>query len=330
SILDPHIAGTSMIHVAAPHFLWLFGVRYAAHQLNLWPRVSLPETFPTLRWTGQVGDASVFWVWGSRVFVRDTSADKLSTRAIPCVFLGFPPDAPGWQSVPFYRLFPYRSTPPPPSPLFLAPGPPPVYPFPPQGPASSGISQIDPLSGTMPIEVAGESGATRGNASGGAESGGAEPGGGESEGTGSGGAEPGGAEPEGVEPGAAESEVAESGGAALSRGPSGASPRLSPRPEPLSPLQLREWLVRRARLWGGAARAGATGDTGAGGTGGTLAAGHGGACTRGTGAAGVGGVGGAGARDPTEPGAARAGGTGAGGLGAGGAGAGGAGAGGTS
>ncbi|CAI7792558.1 unnamed protein product [Closterium sp. NIES-53] len=36
-------------------------------------------------------------VWGSRAFVCDTSADKLSPRAIPCVFLGFVPDAPGWQ-----------------------------------------------------------------------------------------------------------------------------------------------------------------------------------------------------------------------------------------
>ncbi|CAI7776656.1 unnamed protein product [Closterium sp. NIES-54] len=54
------VAHTSMIHAAAPHFLWPFAVRYAAHQLNLWPRVSLPETSPTLRWTGKVGDASVF------------------------------------------------------------------------------------------------------------------------------------------------------------------------------------------------------------------------------------------------------------------------------
>ncbi|CAI7837937.1 unnamed protein product, partial [Closterium sp. NIES-53] len=91
------VACTSMIQAAAPHFLWPFVVRYAAHQLNLWPRVSLPETLPTLRWTGKVGDASVFRVWGSRAFVRDTSADKLSSRAIPCVLLGFPPDAPGWQ-----------------------------------------------------------------------------------------------------------------------------------------------------------------------------------------------------------------------------------------
>ncbi|CAI7923551.1 unnamed protein product [Closterium sp. NIES-53] len=124
------VARTSMIHAAAPHFLWPFAVQYAAHQINLQPRVSLPETSPTLRWTGQVGDASAFRVWGSRAFVRDLSADKLSSRAVPCAFLGFPPDAPGWQfyhptsrrvlssqdvtfdeSVPYYRLFPYRTTP---------------------------------------------------------------------------------------------------------------------------------------------------------------------------------------------------------------------------
>ncbi|CAI7907060.1 unnamed protein product, partial [Closterium sp. NIES-54] len=46
------VARTSMIHAAAPHFLWPFAVRYAAHQLNLWPRVSLPETLPTLRCVG--------------------------------------------------------------------------------------------------------------------------------------------------------------------------------------------------------------------------------------------------------------------------------------
>ncbi|CAI7927359.1 unnamed protein product [Closterium sp. NIES-54] len=79
------VARTSMIHAVAPHFLWPFAVRYAAHQLNLWPHVSLPETSPTLRWTGKVGDPSVFRVWGSHAFVRDTSAEKLSARAIPCV-----------------------------------------------------------------------------------------------------------------------------------------------------------------------------------------------------------------------------------------------------
>ncbi|CAI7903774.1 unnamed protein product, partial [Closterium sp. NIES-54] len=88
------VARTSMIHAAAPHFLWPFAVWYAAHQLNLWPRVSLPETSSTLRWTGKVGDALVFRVWGSCAFVRDTSVDKLSARAIPCFFLGFPQDTP--------------------------------------------------------------------------------------------------------------------------------------------------------------------------------------------------------------------------------------------
>ncbi|CAI7831863.1 unnamed protein product, partial [Closterium sp. NIES-53] len=135
------VARTSMIHAAAPHFLSPFAVQYAAHQLYLQPRVSLPETSPTLRWTGKVGDASAFRVWGSRAFVRDLSADKLSPCAVPCVFLGFPPDAPGWQfyhptsrrvlssqdvtfdeSVPYYRLFPYRTAPLPPPPLFVAPG----------------------------------------------------------------------------------------------------------------------------------------------------------------------------------------------------------------
>ncbi|CAI7745717.1 unnamed protein product [Closterium sp. NIES-53] len=346
------VARTSMIHAAAPHFLWPFAVWYAAHQLNLWPRVSLPETSPTLRWTGKVGDALVFRVWGSRAFVRDTFADKLSPCAIPCV-LGFVPDAPGWQlyhptscrvfpsqdvmfdeSVPFYRLFRYVSAPPPPLPLFLAPGPPPVDPLPPQGPAPLGVSQVDPLPSPAPVQVAVGSGAARGAASGGAASGGAEPGGAESEGAKTGGAEtrgvetgggePGGAEPEGVEPGGAalegaESEGVEPQGAASSGGSAGASPRLCPQ-------QLHEWFVRRARLWSGATGAGGVGAAGDGGagvaagagvTGGTTTAGPGGARTRGTRAAGTGGVEGAGAGDPTESGATNAGGSG---VGAGGAG----------
>ncbi|CAI7899789.1 unnamed protein product [Closterium sp. NIES-54] len=400
------VAHTSMIHAAAPHFVWPFAVRYAAHQLKLWPRVSLPETLPTLRWTGKVGDASVFWVWGSRAFVRDTSADKLSARTIPCVLLGFPPDAPGWQfyhptsrrvfpsqdvtfdeSVPFYHLFPYRSAPLPPPPLFLALGPPPVDPLPLLGPVSSGVSQVDPLPGAVPVEVAVDSGTARGAASGGAASGGdasrgteparAEPGGAEPKGAGCGGAEPGGAEPwgaepasaepggaerEGAEPGGAESEGAESGGAehrgtASSGGPAGVSPRQSPRPEPLSPQQLREWFSQHTRLRSGAAGAGGSAaggngaggvgatrlggagvPVGAGGTGGAGAPGPGGARTRGTGAAGTSGVGsavagGARAGDPGVRGVGfggtRAGGAGGGGARAGDPGAGGAGVGGT-
>ncbi|CAI7819325.1 unnamed protein product, partial [Closterium sp. NIES-53] len=330
------VARTSMIHVVAPHFLWPFAVRYTAHQLNLWPRVSLPETSPTLHWTEEVGNASVLRVWGSRAFVRDTSADKLSAHAIPCIFLGFPSDAPGWQfyhptscrvlpsqdvtfdeSVPFYHLFPYRSAPLPPPPLFLA---------------------FNPLPGTVPVEVGEDSGATRGAASGGAASEGAvsrgaepvgaEPEGAKSEGARFGGAELGGVEPggaelggvelESAEPGGVESEGVESGGAELrgtasSGGAASAPQGLSPLPEPLSPQQLRELFARCTRLRildgaGGLEGAGAagpegTGAAGAGGAASARARGTGVGAPRGTGAAGPGGA---------QPGGTRA--TGAGGV----------------
>ncbi|CAI7802216.1 unnamed protein product, partial [Closterium sp. NIES-54] len=84
------VARTSMIHAVAPYFMWPLAVRYAVHQLNLWPRVSQPETSPTVLWMGEVGDASAF--------------------RFPC---------------------------PPPLPLFLVPGPPPVDPLPPTSPAPS-------------------------------------------------------------------------------------------------------------------------------------------------------------------------------------------------
>ncbi|CAI7808347.1 unnamed protein product, partial [Closterium sp. NIES-53] len=246
----------------------------------------------------------------------------------PCVFLGFVPDAPGWQfyhptsrrvfpsqevtfdeSVPFYRLFPYRSAPPPPPPLFLAP---------------------DPLPGPVPVQVAVDSSVARGAASGGAASCGAEPGGAESKVVEIGGAEPGGVEHGGVAPGGAEPVGAASGGAgsggaepqgATSYGGSaGASPSLSLQ-------QLREWFVRRTRLRSGATGAGGAVPAGAGGTG--VAAGAGvtggaattgprGARTRGTGAAETSGVEGAGCGDLTESGATSAGGAGAGGAGVGG------------
>ncbi|CAI5458819.1 unnamed protein product [Closterium sp. Yama58-4] len=309
------VARTSMIHAAAPHFLWPFAVRYAAHQINLHPRVSKLETSPALLWTGKAGDASAFRVWGSRAFVRDLSADKLSSRAVPCVFLGFPPDAPGWQfyhptsrrvlssqdvtfdeSVPYYRLFPYRTASLPPPPLFLTPGPPPVDPLPPQGPAPSGVSQVDAVE---PVEVAVDSGAAGGAEPGGAESGGAATGG-----AAPGGAEPGGAEPGGAEPGGAEPEGAEPGGAApggaVSRGtePEGAGPArvasggaepdsssgASSRRELLSPQELREWFARR---WRRAAGAGGAADAGGSAAAeGAGAEGPRGARTEGTGAAG--------------------------------------------
>ncbi|CAI7760973.1 unnamed protein product [Closterium sp. NIES-54] len=310
------VARTSMIHAAAPHFLWPFAVQYAAHQLNLQPRVSLPETSPTLRWTGKVGDASAFRVWGSRAFVRDLSADKLPPHAVPCVFLGFPPNAPGWQfyhptsrrvlssqdvtfdeSVPYYRLFPYRTAPLPPPPLFLAPGPPPVDPLPPQGPAPSGVSQVDAVE---PVEVAVDSGAARGAEPAGAGSGGAVPVGAEFGGAESRGAEPGGAASGGAEPGGSESGGAEPGGAEPGGAGSArvASRGTSSRRELLSPQELREWFARR---WSRAAGAGGT----------TGAAGPGGTCTGGTGVAGTGGAAGTVGGGPAGGAAGAAGGTGA-------------------
>ncbi|CAI5492053.1 unnamed protein product [Closterium sp. Naga37s-1] len=106
-------------------------------------------------------------------FVRDLSADKLSPPCCSLRLPGFPPDAPGWQfyhptsrrvlsssrrhvdeSVPYYRLFPYRTASLPPPPLFLAPG----------------------RRKSKPVEVAVDSGAAGGAGPGGAEPGGADSG----------------------------------------------------------------------------------------------------------------------------------------------------------
>ncbi|CAI7919559.1 unnamed protein product [Closterium sp. NIES-53] len=296
------VARTSMIHAAAPHFLWSFAVRYAAHQLNLWPRVSLPETSPTMLWTGKVGDASRFRVGGARAFVRDTTADKLSPRAIPCVFLGFVPDAPGWQfydlashrvfasqdvtfdeSVPFYRLFPYRTAPRPLPPLFLTPGPPQVDPLFAPGPAPSGVSQVDPPA-SAPVEVTGDSGpAWSGAVPGGAELGGAESGGAER-------VEPGGAEPAREELGGAASGGAASGGAASEGAASGGAESGGARTEGTGAAEAVGVVTKGAGAAGGTGAAGGAG--GAGAAEGTGAAG---------GAGGAGGAGAAGAGGTAQP-----------------------------
>ncbi|CAI5956365.1 unnamed protein product, partial [Closterium sp. NIES-64] len=142
-------------------------VQYAAQQLNLWPRVSVPETSPTLRWTGEVGNASVFR------FYHPTSRRVFASQ-----------DVTFDESVPFYHLFPYRTAPLPPPPPRHSSSPrcPVGRPLPPQGAAPSGVSQVDPVE---PVEVAVDSGPARG-----AER--AEPGGAGSGGTETGGAEPGG------------------------------------------------------------------------------------------------------------------------------------------
>ncbi|CAI5497826.1 unnamed protein product [Closterium sp. Naga37s-1] len=216
----------------------------------------------------------------------------MSPRAAPCVYLGFPPDAPGWQfyhptsrrvlssqdvtfdeSVPYYRLFPYRTPSLPPPPLFLVP--------------------------VEPVEVAGDSGAAGGAEPGGAEpegatTGGAEPGGAESGGAEPGGATTGGAEPGGAMRGGAEPGGAEPEGAGPARvasggaGPGGSLGAPSRR-EPLFPQEVREWFARRWRR-----AAGAGGSSTAEGAGAT---GPGGARTGSTGAAGPAGTTGAGAAE---------------------------------
>ncbi|CAI7833870.1 unnamed protein product [Closterium sp. NIES-54] len=112
-------------------------------------------------------------------------------------------------------------------------------PLPLQGPAPSGVSQVDPVE---PVEVAVDFGAAMGDEPAGAGPGGAEPGVAESEGAEPGGAEPGGAESGGAELGGAEPERAES------RGPPGVLSRW----EPLSPQWLREWYARRCSCAAGA------------------------------------------------------------------------------
>ncbi|CAI7813137.1 unnamed protein product, partial [Closterium sp. NIES-53] len=131
------VSHTSMIHAAAPHFLWSFAV----------------------------GNASVFRVWGALSLVRDTTAGKLSPHTLRCVFLCFPTDAPPWQfyhpclrrvfsshdvtfdeSVCYYRLHPHASHPVPLAPLFLVSLPPPVRPPPPAGSSSLRHGGHSPLS----------------------------------------------------------------------------------------------------------------------------------------------------------------------------------------
>ncbi|CAI7796196.1 unnamed protein product [Closterium sp. NIES-53] len=165
------IARTSMAHARASHFLWPYAVRYAAHQLNLWPRVSWPEVSLTSLWTGSPGAASRFRVWGCLALVRDTSADKISPRVVPCVFLGFPKNSFDYtfyhpplhrffdsrdvhfdESLPYYVRYPCRGLPVLPPPLFLTSAPPlspPVQP-PPPGPAPTGVSHANPPHSVAP------------------------------------------------------------------------------------------------------------------------------------------------------------------------------------
>ncbi|CAI7777156.1 unnamed protein product [Closterium sp. NIES-53] len=202
------IARTSMIHARAPHFLW--------------PYASL--------------DRVPFRVLACLALVRDTSVDKLSARAIPCVFLGFPVDSPDYA---FYHpplhhfldsvtsgltsqcpttpgtpvevsrspllLLLSSSSSPPPAPAPPVPPPPVVLPR--QVPVDSGgvgaggADTGGARSGGAPSRDAGAGGAGAGGAgTGGASSGGARAGG-----AGTGGASSGGARASGTDTGGATS-----------------------------------------------------------------------------------------------------------------------------
>ncbi|CAI7738402.1 unnamed protein product [Closterium sp. NIES-54] len=89
------VARTSICHAGAPQFLWPQAVRYAAHQLNLWPSDAWPRVMPIFLWTGFPGVAADYRVWGCLAHVRAPGANKLSARIRACVFLGFPLDASG-------------------------------------------------------------------------------------------------------------------------------------------------------------------------------------------------------------------------------------------
>ncbi|CAI7819457.1 unnamed protein product [Closterium sp. NIES-53] len=322
------VARTSMIHAAAPHFLWPFAVRYVAHQLNLWPRVSEPETSPTLRWTGKVGDASVFRVWGALSLVRDAKASKLSSRTLCCVFLRFPTDALPWQ---FYhprlrRVFSSQDV---------------------TFDESDCMSQVDPPPLVEPLEISSDSSgpaeggdpaadntaATRRSprlktppgfpprpsspplhpaaVDSGAETAGAEPGGAEIEGEGSGGAATGGAETGGAESGGAASPssggaVGDTAGVLVVEGTVVLVLELLV----LEVLLALEVLLVLEVL--GADGAGGTRASSPGGAGGAVGAGGAGGFAGGAGAGGAGGTAGArGAGAAGARGAAGAGGTGA-------------------
>ncbi|CAI7736213.1 unnamed protein product [Closterium sp. NIES-53] len=306
------VARTSMIHAAAPHFFVAVcgPVRCASAQ----------PLAPCLL----AGDLAY------------TALDGEGWRCVgvPGLGLSFTTTPPVVSSPlrtsRLMTLFPFTISSPtapplsPPPPLFFASGPPPVDPLPPQGPAPSAVSQVDPLSGSVPVEVAGaESGGAETAELGGTELEGAEPGGTEFEG-----AESGGAEPRGV----GSTSLGDGGVTAGAAGPGGARTR-GTGAAGVGGVGSAGAGDPRAR--GAGARGTGAGDSGAGGT---IArgAGAGGARAGDSGAGGTGvggaGAGGAGAGDSgargTSTGGAGAGGAGAGDPGVGGAGAGGTGAGG--
>ncbi|CAI7841147.1 unnamed protein product [Closterium sp. NIES-54] len=174
------VARTSMIHTAAPHFLWPFAVQYAAHQINLQPRVSFPKITPTLRWTGRLA-------MRPRSVSRDLELLSVILQRTNCPPVVFPV-----SSLASLLTHPRGSSTTPPRVVFC-----PLR-----------TSRVDPAE---PVEVAVDSGAARGSEPAGAGTGGAGTGVAEPGRAEPGGAEPGRVEPEGTASGGAEPASAESG-----------------------------------------------------------------------------------------------------------------------
>ncbi|CAI7796110.1 unnamed protein product [Closterium sp. NIES-53] len=192
-----------MCHAGAPQFLWPQAVRYATHQLSLWPSDAPPRVMPVSLWTGSLGVAANFHDWGSLAHVRAPGANTLSPRTRACVFLGFPLDASGWvfydpvtyqifashdvmfdESVCYYRSRPHQGTEAFSPPLFFTLEPPPVAPVAPPAsrPAPSSVSHVTPQSSPpqrpIPVVSGGAGGAVaEGEGTGAAGAGGVGPGG---------------------------------------------------------------------------------------------------------------------------------------------------------
>ncbi|CAI7744944.1 unnamed protein product [Closterium sp. NIES-53] len=314
------VVRTSMIHSDAPHFLWPFAVRYAAHQLNLWPRVSEPETLPTLRWTGKVGDALCFGSEArSSLFAMPKQASSPLALSAASSLASPPMPRRGSfttrtrvESLPLTSLsvtIGYTRTRPTDPPSLVEPLEISSDSF---GPAEGGDPAADdtaatprsprletppgfpPRPSSPPPQPA--------TVDFGAESTGVEPGGAETKGEGSGGAATRGAGSGGAATGGAGSwgattggtdfggPASPSGGGTVGDPAGGLGVGQPPQPdllETLSPQVIRAWIVRRGSPSGGGYDPAGAGGAGAGGTGGT----------RGAGAAGAGGA--AGARGAT-------------------------------
>ncbi|CAI7737155.1 unnamed protein product [Closterium sp. NIES-54] len=275
------VVRASRIHAAALHFLWPFAVRYAAHQLNLWPRVSEPETSPSLRWMGKVGNASLFR-GPAPSGVSQVDPTPLVEPLGICSDSSCPAEGgdPAADDTAATRRSPRFETPPgfPPRPSSSPPQP------------AAEDSRVE-TSGAEPVGAE-----TEGEGSGGAATGGAATGG-----AGSGGAATGGAGSWGVAIGGVNSggPASPSGGGAVDDPAGGPGAGQPPQPdllETLSPQAIRAWIIRRGSPGGG----------------GYSPAGAGAASPRGTaGAGGTGGAAGAGGAGVTSPrGASDAGGTG--------------------